>query len=50
MCPEIPRTNLIDISLASSIVESYGFAGFAVVPEVSQGGIRPENAVWINGV
>ncbi len=48
--PEVPKTSLVDISLASSIVESYGFAGPAVFTEVSQSRMRAENAVWIDGV
>lgn len=50
VCPEVPKTSLVDISLASSIVESYGFADSTVFTEVSQSRMRAEKAVWIDGV
>lgn len=34
VCPEIPKTSFIDLSLASSIAKLYGFGGFRVVPEI----------------
>jgi hypothetical protein len=38
-----------EISLASSIGESYSFAGFGLVPEVFSGTIRPQNGTRAHG-
>jgi len=42
VCPEIAKTSLFDLSLASSIAKLYGFAGFRVVPEVFRAESDPE--------
>jgi hypothetical protein len=45
MCPEMAKDGLMDISLACSIEESYGFAGFGVAWEVIRAKIQSRNAV-----
>jgi len=46
--PEIEKIFLPEVSLAFSIGREYGFRGFEVVREVSWGGIRPRDAVWMD--
>jgi hypothetical protein len=45
MYPEIAKTGLMDLSLACSIGESYGFAGAGVASQVVQAKIQSQNAV-----